>query len=432
MLDNMFSYTEIFSDKERFIPELLYGREDALRKLVDLVSKQDLTLFFIKGPRRSGKSSLLLTLLKILSNGEYKQKFNVKDNWIPIMVKLDAVTSPLSLSNLLLRRGLTNYTLKRLNVKKIPTYAKVFSEKIEEQLTVGRALGGGISLGNIGASVSKGKNFAFPYSIDLSLVSDILYESAEGSKIIIMFDELQYIYENWKDNKSIFLQFLKKISDEYYDRIKVVMTGSVIRPAELLLSKDYTEELHGRHIEEYNIGEISFDDAEKMLIDGFTSANVNYNDYILSSALNLTFRIPGWLAYFGKYYVETGKLLEAINKSYEEMGSLVREELGKLKRIKKREYYDTAVNMLAKKGILTPLELSKQLNISAHEAEIILNNLNYIDFINEKGELKDYTIASLRNDFEEMICPICNSGRALVLKGLHYFVRFSCKHVVKL
>ncbi|BFI76676.1 hypothetical protein [Sulfurisphaera ohwakuensis] len=88
--------------------------------------------------------------------------------------------------------------------------------------------------------------------------------------------------------------------------------------------------------------------------------------------------------------------------------------------------------MLAKKGILTPLELSKQLNISAHEAEIILNNLNYIDFINEKGELKDYTIASLRNDFEEMICPICNSGRALVLKGLHYFVRFSCKHVVKL
>ncbi|BFI76679.1 hypothetical protein YN1HA_27770 [Sulfurisphaera ohwakuensis] len=84
----MFSYTEIFSDKERFIPELLYGREDALRKLVDLVSKQDLTLFFIKGPRRSGKSSLLLTLLKILSNGEYKQKFNVKDNWIPIMVKV--------------------------------------------------------------------------------------------------------------------------------------------------------------------------------------------------------------------------------------------------------------------------------------------------------------------------------------------------------
>ncbi|BFI76677.1 hypothetical protein YN1HA_27750 [Sulfurisphaera ohwakuensis] len=50
----------------------------------------------------------------------------------------------------------------------------------------------------------------------------------------------------------------------------------------------------------------------------------------------MTFRIPGWLAYFGKYYVETGKLLEAINKSYEEMGSLVREELGKLKRIKKR------------------------------------------------------------------------------------------------
>ncbi|BFI76678.1 hypothetical protein YN1HA_27760 [Sulfurisphaera ohwakuensis] len=184
------------------------------------------------------------------------------------------------MSNLLLRRGLTNYTLKRLNVKKIPTYAKVFSEKIEEQLTVGRALGGGISLGNIGASVSKGKNFAFPYSIDLSLVTDNLYESAEGSKIIIMFDELQYIYENWKDNKSIFLQFLKKISDEYYDRIKVVMTGSVIRPAELLLSKEYTEELHGRHIEEYNIGEISFDDAEKMLIDGFTSANVNYNTII--------------------------------------------------------------------------------------------------------------------------------------------------------
>lgn len=63
-----FSYAEIFSDKERFIPELLYGRENDLKKLVDLVSKQDLTLFFIKGPRRSGKSSLLLTLLKILSN----------------------------------------------------------------------------------------------------------------------------------------------------------------------------------------------------------------------------------------------------------------------------------------------------------------------------------------------------------------------------
>ncbi|AEE93324.1 hypothetical protein Ahos_0436 [Acidianus hospitalis W1] len=49
-----FSYAEIFSDKERFIPELLYGRENDLKKLVDLVSKQDLTLFFIKWPRRRG------------------------------------------------------------------------------------------------------------------------------------------------------------------------------------------------------------------------------------------------------------------------------------------------------------------------------------------------------------------------------------------
>jgi len=36
-----FSYAEIFSDMERFIPELLYGRENDLKKLVDLVSKQD-------------------------------------------------------------------------------------------------------------------------------------------------------------------------------------------------------------------------------------------------------------------------------------------------------------------------------------------------------------------------------------------------------
>ncbi|WP_410545266.1 hypothetical protein [Acidianus sp.] len=45
----------------------------------------------------------------------------------------------------------------------------------------------------------------------------------------------------------------------------------------------------------------------------------------------------------------------------------------------------TAIDVLVRKGKLSPTELSKKLNISTHEAEIILNNLNYIDFIDERG-----------------------------------------------
>lgn len=49
-----------------------------------------------------------------------------------------------------------------------------------------------------------------------------------------------------------------------------------------------------------------------------------------------------------------------------------------------------------------------------------------------KGELSDYTVISLKRDFKEMQCPACNKGKALIVEGLHYFVQFSCKHIVKL
>ncbi|MFP3218565.1 MAG: hypothetical protein RXQ99_08220 [Acidianus sp.] len=50
-----------------------------------------------------------------------------------------------------------------------------------------------------------------------------------------------------------------------------------------------------------------------------------------------------------------------------------------------RKLLTTAIDVLVRKGKLSPTELSKKLNISTHEAEIILNNLNYIDFIDERG-----------------------------------------------
>ncbi|BDC18910.1 hypothetical protein [Acidianus sp. HS-5] len=57
----------------------------------------------------------------------------MNENWIPIML-IDAIASPLSLSNLLLRREISNYTLKKLNVKKIPTYAKgIYSFKFTSE-----------------------------------------------------------------------------------------------------------------------------------------------------------------------------------------------------------------------------------------------------------------------------------------------------------
>jgi hypothetical protein len=436
------SYTEIFSTYSRFYPELLYGRENDLRELLSFL-RGNATLFFLKGTRRVGKSSTLLTLLKIISFEKYKRIYDVKGNWIPIYISLDMIKDLQGLTvNLLpipkigmFRRKKFNYKTWRdlKNSTRYPLYVKKFLNIILENFTNTRSFGIGIE--GLSFSSDIGVEKIVEPKITLKILEDAAITSK--SKIALVIDEAQRAY-SWAQD---FIQFLKTINDEYQETFKVMITGSLVRPVEMLVSHKYESELHGREIITYKLREITVEDSIKMLKEGFDSAEAKYDDWVISSAINLTYRIPGWLALLGKNYVESKesdvkkRIIDAITKSYKEVGKSIREEINTIKRIKKDQYYYNAIQTILKKKEVKPYDLSNELKCDIKEAKKILNKLEEMDFVlreeNNIYKLNDPTLITLYKEFKfnEEACPICGKGKALV-GNIKYLVRFDCGHLI--
>jgi|GEM_PF-1226074 hypothetical protein len=86
------STEDIFTTDARADPSL-YGGENDINKLVDLVKTEDFHIALIGGIGRMGTISLLLLLLKILTNSRLKEKYNVQWEYFPLYIGLDAVNS---------------------------------------------------------------------------------------------------------------------------------------------------------------------------------------------------------------------------------------------------------------------------------------------------------------------------------------------------
>jgi len=126
---------DIFTTDARPFPEYLYGREDEIKRLISLVNTEDFHIALIGGMRRTGKTSLLLSLLKIFTHSKYKEKYNINDAYFPLYIEMDAVKSLEDFNSKLYNRILSNHTWRLIQntkvEKKVKNVINCFKEKYE-------------------------------------------------------------------------------------------------------------------------------------------------------------------------------------------------------------------------------------------------------------------------------------------------------------
>jgi AAA+ ATPase superfamily predicted ATPase len=432
---------DIFTTDARPFPEYLYGREDEIKRLISLVNTEDFHIALIGGMRRTGKTSLLLSLLKIFTHSKYKEEYNINDAYFPLYIEMDAVKSLEDFNSKLYNRILSNHTWRLIQntkvEKKVKNVINCFKEKYET------FKGYNLSIPSV-IGIGEQKGYQDPYASSISRILESLSSCLYDEKVkfgLVVIDEFQKILD-WKDEEQqTFIEILKEIYDVYHN-LKVFITGSVISSTEKLFSTEYDKPMHGRRIDKIYLMPISVEASKKMLEDGFREHNIN-DELAVTSGVTIGMGIPGLLTYYGKFLVNyyskesPEKAIEdASRDAYIQLGKEVEEEITHLKKIKDDGRYLEASKIIVREGgKIIPSKLAEFLKISVNSAEIILNKLTEIGFINKKNneyEVVDNTLITLLYNevsFRWDLCPICNKGKSLIQPFVNT-VLYSCGHVV--
>jgi len=130
----------------------------------------------------------------------------------------------------------------------------------------------------------------------------------ENLRVALVLDELQEL-------QPINIDFAKLIAYTYdhLTNIVVILSGSQVGLLyDMLRVDDPTSPLYGRAIAEVRMGRLPREKAVELLLKGFAEANLEVSLEVIENAVNILDGVVGWLTYFGWSYLYGAKNLEEI------------------------------------------------------------------------------------------------------------------------
>jgi len=155
------------------------------------------------------------------------------------------------------------------------------------------------------------------------------YAGDNMTTFIVAIDEAQNL-RFLKGYRRIDFRQIIAYSYDNLKRIKFILAGSEVGLLYRFLGfSDPTSPLYGRVKDEITIERFSREKSIEFLKLGFSEANMKVSEDILERVVDTLDGIPGWLAYFGYKFIESGKfdvldqiLSEAINIALNELRKL--------------------------------------------------------------------------------------------------------------
>ncbi len=189
-------------------------------------------------------------------------------------------------------------------------------------------------LKNIRGVVIAGHGVEFNWRSKELSISSILtrvndYAEDTGALFVVAIDEAQYLRFLRGRNKIDFRQVIAYSYDNLR-RVKFILTGSEVGLLYKFLGfADNSSPLYGRVRDEVVIDRFPREESIKFLEQGFNEVGMSIPRRILEEVVDLVDGIPGWLAYFGYKFTQTGRH-DIIDKVFKEAVSVALDELRSL------------------------------------------------------------------------------------------------------
>ena len=432
-------------------PDKLVGRDRELRSLLDFIYRREERIAIVKGTRRMGKTSLVLTALKIASSGdrELKKKFEVPlKPCIPVYVDVYGVKSLDRLVVPVLKGHKRAWKL--LHLTKHTSEYKTYVENLETEASKHLGVEAGLAyIAKAGVSWREVRSARFFAPTDLRGALETVSDAAEDCLVVVVFDEVQKVVDMGSRELKEFQEVLKYVSDNL-PNIKLVLTGSIIRLTEEVVSRRYEEPLYGRPIYEINLGPLDRQSASEILGRGFKEENVAYDELVVDAGAVWTMGIPGWIVSFGRGYVDAVRsgadsdkaVRQAFASSLREMASFASSELeNSLRRTRRRDAYLRVAQEVFRAGAIRWGALKRLTGLGDTALKRVLDRLILYGIV-EKTEDGYYRVGDAlmraigwRATLELSTCPVCGKGRAYIARPLPPFpvevVYRPCNHVAR-
>jgi len=346
----------LFDIKPKRRREDLYNFDEEYNKFISIL---DEPLIIVKGLRRTGKTSLILTALE-----------ETKSYYIFIDLR-EGYSSRRDLYRVI-SKGIGDF-MRELSIKKrLLNYFTEFFRNLR-----------GISIEGLSISISWGG--------DRPLLSEIFRELdyfalKSDLRVIIVFDEIQRLRGNIKRMVENAIAY----AYDHLDNLTFILSGSEVGLLYEMI-KDPNSPLYGRAYIPISTRKLSREESLDFLRKGFTELNMKINPPEVEDAVNLLDGIIGWLTYYGYSKYIGGKPLDEIMK---DAVQLAKSELKNFLRYRVSKRYYIVLKALSK-GVRRWSELKKYLEkiekreVSDRVLYDILNQLKRNSIINENLEFTD-------------------------------------------
>lgn len=211
------------------------------------------------------------------------------------------------------------------------------------------------------------------------------FAEREGVVIALVFDELQEL-------TPLNIDFSKVLAYTYdhLRNIVVIVSGSQVGLLyDVVRIGEPESPLYGRVLMEVKVRRLSRSEAVDFLEKGFSETSVSVSKYVIEEAVDRLDGVIGWLTYFGWSYVNGVSDLEAIvEAASRQEAEEVRRFLAKT-RAEKR--YSTILKLLAQKPmkwseIKRALEFIEGIEIDDHNFNNLLQRLVKANFIEKRND----------------------------------------------
>jgi len=334
----------------------LYDFDEEYRRLV---SSLDKPLIVVRGLRRTGKTSLILTVLE-----ETRTPY--------ILVDLREGYRSRREFYKILSRSMSDF-LKRISVKR----------KLLDVLVRGLRILRGVSIAGLNVSLSWGR--------DRPLLTDIFRELDYFSfksnlRIVLVFDEIQKLTGVVKEDVVNAIAY----AFDYMENLTFILSGSEMGLLYGIL-RDPKSPLYGRAYIEIETRKLSRNESLDFLVKGFKELNMNMPLSELEEAVNTLDGIIGWLTYYGYSKWTKSRSLEEIRS---EAIALARSELLNFIKYRVSRRYPIILRALAQ-GIKEWSELKRYIEriekreVSDRVIHDILKQLKKHSIIDDNLEFTD-------------------------------------------
>ncbi len=330
----------------------LFMRDKELKEL----SKLDVPLTLVLGPRRLGKTSLL--------------KVFIHETNIPFIFTdcRSLVITGTSVNNYhqLMINQLNNLAKKRNSVIN-------FLKKVK-----------GLNLFGVELELDSTKKDSFLVET-FNALNDWALENKK--KLYLIFDEAQLL-RNFKRKGGLDFNELFSYIYDNLQGLRIILTGSEVGILEEFIGLESSSSpLYGRYVKKLYLSRFKKEESEEFLKIGFKQIGTNVSKRAISEAVDVLDGIVGWLVFFGRTCMETGEVnRKSINMTLEKAEKIVNDELSNLSRNSKR--YISVLKAVAFgskswKEIKTATEIIERNYLTDTSFNRILNKLielSYIDY----------------------------------------------------